>query len=229
MATAPTEVSGHARGRDGPTRRARRLLAVRPSDAWTMPRRRRRSPAGTEEITMANFRSRSAHRHRRADDRVTVSPTAPLAPGRHRFQLVVVDDSGNASEPACRRGRRRRRQEADRGPRRAEAGVLRRVVLALGRALDRPAARQDRRVPVDDGQLSRGVQRRRRSTSAPTPSPGRRRRCARRWPPRRSATTSTARTRSTNGCRSASPRCSARKPRCGCRRARWPTRSRCAC
>ena len=31
---------------------------------------------------------------------VTVSPTAPLAPGRHRFQLVVVDDSGNQSEPA---------------------------------------------------------------------------------------------------------------------------------
>jgi len=30
---------------------------------------------------------------------VTVSPTAPLAPGRHRFQLVVVDDSGNESEP----------------------------------------------------------------------------------------------------------------------------------
>ncbi len=31
---------------------------------------------------------------------VTVSPTAPLAPGRHRFQLVVVDDSGNQSEPS---------------------------------------------------------------------------------------------------------------------------------
>jgi hypothetical protein len=31
---------------------------------------------------------------------VTVSPAAPLAPGRHRFQLVVVDDSGNASDPA---------------------------------------------------------------------------------------------------------------------------------
>jgi len=30
---------------------------------------------------------------------VTVSPTAPLAPGRHRFQLIVVDDSGNESEP----------------------------------------------------------------------------------------------------------------------------------
>jgi hypothetical protein len=31
---------------------------------------------------------------------VTVSPTAPLAPGRHRFQLVVVDDSGNESAPS---------------------------------------------------------------------------------------------------------------------------------
>lgn len=31
---------------------------------------------------------------------VTVSPSAPLAPGRHRFQLVVVDDAGNESQPA---------------------------------------------------------------------------------------------------------------------------------
>jgi hypothetical protein len=31
---------------------------------------------------------------------VTVSPNSPLPPGRHRFQLVVVDDSGNQSEPA---------------------------------------------------------------------------------------------------------------------------------
>jgi hypothetical protein len=31
---------------------------------------------------------------------VTVQPNAPLAPGRHRFQLIVVDDSGNASDPA---------------------------------------------------------------------------------------------------------------------------------
>lgn len=28
---------------------------------------------------------------------VTVSPTAPLAMGRHRFRLIVVDDSGNRS------------------------------------------------------------------------------------------------------------------------------------
>ena len=31
---------------------------------------------------------------------VTVSRAAPLSPGRHRFQLVVVDDSGNVSDPA---------------------------------------------------------------------------------------------------------------------------------
>lgn len=31
---------------------------------------------------------------------VTVSPSSPLSPGRHRFQLVVVDDSGNESAPA---------------------------------------------------------------------------------------------------------------------------------
>jgi hypothetical protein len=30
---------------------------------------------------------------------VTVSPDAPLAVGRHRFQLVVVDDSVNSSLP----------------------------------------------------------------------------------------------------------------------------------
>ncbi len=30
---------------------------------------------------------------------VTINPDAPLAVGRHRFQLVVVDDSGNNSLP----------------------------------------------------------------------------------------------------------------------------------
>jgi hypothetical protein len=30
---------------------------------------------------------------------VTISPDAPLPVGRHRFQLVVVDDSGNSSLP----------------------------------------------------------------------------------------------------------------------------------
>ena len=32
---------------------------------------------------------------------VTVTPSAPLPPGHHRFQLVVVDDSGNESSPAA--------------------------------------------------------------------------------------------------------------------------------
>lgn len=31
---------------------------------------------------------------------VTVTPNAPLAIGVHRFQLVVIDDDGNESEPA---------------------------------------------------------------------------------------------------------------------------------
>lgn len=30
---------------------------------------------------------------------VEVNPQSPLAPGRHRFSLVVVDDSGNESAP----------------------------------------------------------------------------------------------------------------------------------
>jgi hypothetical protein len=31
---------------------------------------------------------------------VTIDPAAPLAPGNHVFQLVVVDDRGNRSQPA---------------------------------------------------------------------------------------------------------------------------------
>jgi hypothetical protein len=30
---------------------------------------------------------------------VTVTPTAPLSAGAHKFQLIVVDDSGNKSDP----------------------------------------------------------------------------------------------------------------------------------
>ncbi|MGG6297043.1 hypothetical protein ACQ4M4_21830 [Leptolyngbya sp. AN02str] len=30
---------------------------------------------------------------------VTINPEQPLRPGRHRFQLVVEDDSNNQSEP----------------------------------------------------------------------------------------------------------------------------------
>jgi hypothetical protein len=32
---------------------------------------------------------------------VDVAQDAPLLPGRHRFELVVTDDSGNVSEPAA--------------------------------------------------------------------------------------------------------------------------------
>ena len=31
---------------------------------------------------------------------VTVTPQSPLPPGRHRFQLVVIDDTGIQSEPS---------------------------------------------------------------------------------------------------------------------------------
>ena len=31
---------------------------------------------------------------------VELSPEEPLAVGEHKFELVVIDDSGNASEPA---------------------------------------------------------------------------------------------------------------------------------
>lgn len=31
---------------------------------------------------------------------VSIDPDAPLSPGAHKFQLVVVDDLGNQSEPA---------------------------------------------------------------------------------------------------------------------------------
>ena len=34
------------------------------------------------------------------DPTVVVEATSGLRPGRHRFQLVVEDDAGNASEPA---------------------------------------------------------------------------------------------------------------------------------
>ena len=34
------------------------------------------------------------------DVEVTVAANAPIPAGRHRFQLVVEDDSGNSSEPS---------------------------------------------------------------------------------------------------------------------------------
>ena len=67
------------------------------------------------------------------------------------------------------------------------------------------------------------------STSGPTPSRRRRRRCGARWPTPRSATTCTARTRPSTGWSRWPPRCSARRPRSTCRRARWRTSSRSGC
>ena len=48
------------------------------------------------------------------------------------------------------------------------------------------------------------------------------------WPRRRSATTSTARTRPSTRSRSGSRRCSGTRRRCSCRPGRWPTRSPCS-
>jgi hypothetical protein len=56
-----------------------------------------RSPL--EQDTMATFVPGQTIATPDSSIEVTVSPTAPLAPGRHRFQLIVVDDSGNESEP----------------------------------------------------------------------------------------------------------------------------------
>jgi hypothetical protein len=49
---------------------------------------------------MAEFRPNQPIETDTSDIEVTVSPASPLPVGRHQFQLVVVDDSGNQSEPA---------------------------------------------------------------------------------------------------------------------------------
>ena len=59
-----------------------------------------RSPLALEENTMANFVPGQPIATPDSSIEVTVSAAAPLAPGRHRFQLVVVDDSGNESAPS---------------------------------------------------------------------------------------------------------------------------------
>lgn len=70
---------------------------------------------------------------------VTVSPTAPLPVGITRFQLVVVDDSGNASEPnfvdVVIRDTQRPTAILD-GPKQAEVGQS--FVLAGDRSSDIP-------------------------------------------------------------------------------------------
>ena len=49
---------------------------------------------------MAEFRPGQPLETDTPEVEVTVSQTAPLSIGRHRFQLVVQDDSGNRSEPS---------------------------------------------------------------------------------------------------------------------------------
>jgi hypothetical protein len=48
---------------------------------------------------MAEFNPGETIETEEATIEVTVTPERPLRPGRHRFQLIVVDDSGNQSEP----------------------------------------------------------------------------------------------------------------------------------
>ena len=48
---------------------------------------------------MAQFVANQTIETPESEIEVTVNPQAPLPVGRHRFQLVVVDDSGNVSEP----------------------------------------------------------------------------------------------------------------------------------
>jgi|SRR5436190_24175475 len=49
---------------------------------------------------MANFQVGTKITTPESSVSVDVTPTAPIAPGVHHFQLIVVDDAGNASEPA---------------------------------------------------------------------------------------------------------------------------------
>lgn len=48
---------------------------------------------------MAQFVTNQTIETAESEIEVTVNPQAPLPVGRNRFQLVVVDDSGNVSEP----------------------------------------------------------------------------------------------------------------------------------
>ena len=49
---------------------------------------------------MANFQIGTRVTTNESSVEVTVSPAAPIAPGVHHFQLVVVDEAGNQSDPA---------------------------------------------------------------------------------------------------------------------------------
>jgi len=49
---------------------------------------------------MANFQVGTRLTTNESSVEVTVSPAAPIAPGVHHFQLVVVDEAGNQSDPS---------------------------------------------------------------------------------------------------------------------------------
>jgi hypothetical protein len=49
---------------------------------------------------MADFKPGQPVETTTSDVEVTVTASAPIPAGRHRFQLVVADDSGNLSEPS---------------------------------------------------------------------------------------------------------------------------------
>lgn len=49
---------------------------------------------------MAEFRIGQPIETNSADIEVSIDPASPLPVGRHQFELVVLDDSGNESEPA---------------------------------------------------------------------------------------------------------------------------------
>ena len=80
---------------------------------------------------------------------VTVTRDKPLAPGQHRFQLVVTDDSGNVSTPAVGRRYSSRFAKTDRGARCAATGGNRTKFSAFRESLDRYPARKDCPLSMD--------------------------------------------------------------------------------
>ena len=98
---------------------------------------------------------------------VTVSPNTPLPVGSHRFQLVVVDDSGLQSEPAIAEiiviDSQRPTAVLD-APR---AGTVRKFVHAVRRAVCRPGPGKNHRIPLGATPLE--AQRQSRATRTPSP------------------------------------------------------------
>ena len=80
---------------------------------------------------------------------VTVTPASPLTAGRHQFQLVVVDDSGNASTPSVVEVIVRDTQKPTAVLRRSQRGGVRKELSALRKTLVRYPARQNRQLSLD--------------------------------------------------------------------------------